>query len=138
MFRPLWDSFIDTLENAIQQFKNASQSEMPKQKTATPGSMVRSDRHLFRKRDRLYRKYRKSRNPKLHSRFLKLKHAIRRKSKQAYEHYLLDILGLNDLSDPSNTSPAPKACNKKLFSLLKHSKQDQWSLSLEKGWSHPH
>ena len=123
--QPLWDSFIEFIENAI---KKCIPVRNAKAKDGHP--WINGEiRHRFRKRDRLYRKYRKSGNPKLHSRFLKLKHAICRKSKQAYEHYLLDILGLNDPSDPSNTSPTLKACIKKLFSLLKHSKQDSSGVS---------
>ena len=123
--QPLWDSFIDTLENAIQKCIPVRNAKAKDGHPWINGEV----QHLLRKRDRLYRKYQKFGNHELHSRFLKLKHAIRRKSKQAYEHYLLDILGLNDASDPSNTSPTLKACNKKLFSLLKHSKQDSSGIS---------
>ena len=47
---------------------------------------------------------------------------VRRITDRAYEKYLKDILGINndgdDLDDP------PKVKTKKLYSLLKHSKQD--------------
>lgn len=100
-----------------------------KTKDATLGSMVNSAVFLGNATDSTGNiGSRKSGNPKLHFRFLKLKHVIHRKSKQAYENYLLDIL-LNDISNPSSNAPSQKVCTKKLYSLFKHSKQDSSGVS---------
>ena len=65
-----------------------------------------------------------------HSKFLNnYKHLVRRVSEKAYEKYLGDILGINneipdqDVGEP-HSPPPPKVKTKKLYSLLKHSKQD--------------
>ena len=49
---------------------------------------------------------------------------IKVKSDRAYEKYLGDIPGLNNDQEDSNGGEPPKVKTKKLYSLLKHSKQD--------------
>ena len=57
--------------------------------------------------------------------FLGLKHLVRRLFERSYQKYLGDILGLKaDTNDLDNNSAPPMVNNKKLYSLLKHSKQD--------------
>ena len=51
------------------------------------------------------------------------KHLVRRVTDRAYERYLGDILGLN-VTDSPEENLTPKLNTKKLYSLLKHSKQD--------------
>ena len=49
-------------------------------------------------------------------------------SERAYEKYIGDILGLNQETDDLDTPP--KVNTKKLYSLLKHSKQDSRGISI--------
>ena len=58
------------------------------------------------------------------SRFIEYKHLVRRVSDRASEKYLGDILGLNNDQEDQNGGEPPKVKTKKLYSLLKHSKQD--------------
>ena len=52
-----------------------------------------------------------------------LKHFVRRFTDRAYERYLGDILGINTTTEQEENS-TPKVNTKKMYSLLKHSKQD--------------
>ena len=76
----------------------------------------------MRKRDKLYRRWSRSGRPDDQKKFLDQKHLVPRITDRAYEKYLKDILGIyneeDDLVDP------PKVKTEKLYSLLKHSKQD--------------
>ena len=64
--------------------------------------------------------------------FQEYKHLVRRVTDSAYERYLGDILGMNTTTEQKENSPppaphprsSPKVNTKKMFSLLKHSKQD--------------
>ena len=56
--------------------------------------------------------------------FIEYKHLVRQVSDRAYEKYLGDILGLNNDQEDQNGGEPPKVKTKKLYSLLKHSKQD--------------
>ena len=64
-----------------------------------------------------------------HNKFLEQKHLVRRVSERAYEKYLGDILGLNNARDDQNIGEPPKVKTKKLYSLLKHSKQDSGGIA---------
>ena len=55
--------------------------------------------------------------------FLEYKHLVRRVMDRAYKRYLGDILGINTTTQQEENSP-PKVNTKKMYSLLKHSKQD--------------
>ena len=56
--------------------------------------ITQSIKREIRKRDRLYRKFLKSKDSKDRKAFLNSKHGVKRKIKTAYDKYLLDILGL--------------------------------------------
>ena len=83
------------------------------------------------KRDSLYDKYKRLRCPTDRCAFLQAKHLVKQKLKQAHNRYIEEILGLtNSLEQPESncqSSPEPHKstlASKKLFSLLKNSKQD--------------
>ena len=71
----------------------------------------------IRKRDHLYRKFKKTGDQGFRNKFLELRKAIKSKIKLSYETYLEGLLGLTDENSVCD--------NKKLFSFLKSSKQDQ-------------
>ena len=76
----------------------------------------------MRKRDKLYKRWSRSGRPDDQKKVLDQKHLVRRITDRAYEKYLKDILGLNNEED--DLDAPPKVKTKKLYSLLKHSKQD--------------
>ena len=80
-------------------------------------------RRLMRKRDKLYKRMKRSGRPSDTKKFLEYKHLVRRVIDRAYERYLGDILGINTTTQQEENSP-PKVNTKKMYSLLKHSKQD--------------
>ena len=77
----------------------------------------------MRKRDKLYKRMKRSGRPNDTKKFLEYKHLVRRVTDKAYERYLGDILGINTTTEQEENSP-PKLNTKKMCSLLKHSKQD--------------
>ena len=114
----LWDKFAGRLQHEID-------THIPIRKAGTKDGFPwinQEIRRLIRKRDKLYRRWSRSGRPDDQKKFLDQKHLVRRITDRAYEKYLKDILGINndgdDLDDP------PKVKTKKLYSLLKHSKQD--------------
>ena len=84
----------------------------------------------MRKRDKLYRRWSRSGRPDDQKKFLDQKHLVRRIIDRAYEKYLKDILGLND-EEHDLESPS-KVKTKKLYSLLKDSKQDPSGIAVLK------
>ena len=78
----------------------------------------------IRKRDRLYQKSKRSKDPRDRRAFLNSKHGVRHKLKVAYDIYLEDILGLN--KDSGNQT----FCRKKLFSFLKSSRADSQGIAV--------
>ena len=78
----------------------------------------------MRKRDKLYKRWSRSDRPYDQSKFLNYKHLVRWVSEKAYEKYLGDILGINNEIPDQDVGEPPKVKTKKLYSLLKHSKQD--------------
>lgn len=85
-------------------------------------------KRLIRKRDSLYIKHKKNKKVCDRNHFLKVKHLIKSKIKQAYHNYLEDILGLTDPQD-SNADTTSKFSSKKLFSLIKNSRQDSQGIA---------
>ena len=77
----------------------------------------------MRKRDKLYKRMKRSGRPKDTKKFLEYKHFVRRVTDRPYERYLSDILGINITTQQEENSPT-KVNTKKMYSLLKHSKQD--------------
>ena len=77
----------------------------------------------MRKRDKLYKRTKRSGRLNDTKKFLECKHIVRRVTDRAYERYLSDILGINTTTEQEENSPS-KVNTKKMYSLLKHSKQD--------------
>ena len=65
----------------------------------------------------------RSGRPNDSKKFLEHKHLVRRVTDRAYGRYLGDILGINKPSQQEENSP-PKVITKKMYTLLKHLKQD--------------
>ena len=61
--------------------------------------------------------------------FLRAKHAVKRKIRLSHDNYLEDILGLNIRSDNPEDVGKSDFSRKCLFSLLKNSKQDSQGIS---------
>ena len=76
----------------------------------------------MRKRDKLYKRMKRSGRPN-DTNILQYKHLVRRVTDRAYERYLGDILKINTTTEQEEKSPL-KVNTKKMYSLLKHSKQD--------------
>ena len=103
--------------------------------------MTQEIKRTIRKRDSLYDKYKRLRRPTDRCAFLEAKHLVKQKLKQAHDRYIEEILGLtNSIEQPEpncQSSPEPHKstlASKKLFSLLKNSKQDSKGIApLKKG-----
>ena len=76
----------------------------------------------MRKRDELYKWMKRSGRPNDTKKFLEYKHLVRSVTDRTYERYLGDILGINTTTEQEENSP-PKVNTKKMYSLLKHTKQ---------------
>ena len=115
----MWDKFASKLKQGIDKF-------IPTRKAGTRDGFPwinQEIRRLMRKRDKLYKRMKWSDRPNDTKKFQKYKHLVRRVTDRAYEHYLGDILGVNTTTEQEENSP-PKMNTKKMYSLLKHSKQD--------------
>ena len=77
----------------------------------------------MRKQDELYKRWSRSGRPYDQSRFIEYKHLVRRVSDKHIK-YLGDILDLNNDQEDQNGGEPPEVKSKKLYSLLKHFKQD--------------
>lgn len=114
----MWDKFASRLEQGIEKF-------IPTRKAGSRDGfpwITQEIRRLMRKRDKLYRRMKRSGRPNDTKKFQDYKHLVRRVTDRAYERYLGDILGTNTTDQEVNDPP--KVNTKKLYSLLKHSKQD--------------
>ena len=114
----LWDKFAGRLQQEIDK-------HIPIRKAGTRDGfpwITQEIRRLMRKRDKLYRRWSRSGRPDDQKKFLDQKHLVRRITDRAYEKYLKDILGINN--EANDLDAPPKVKTKKLYSLLKHSKQD--------------
>ena len=80
------------------------------------------------KRDKLYKRMKRSGRPNDTNKFLEYKHLVRRVTDRAYERHLGDILRINTTTEQEENSPS-KVNTKKMYSLLKHSKQDSSSVA---------
>ena len=120
----MWTEFKEALNSGIQKFVP---SKFAGNKKHLPWITQAIKREL-RKRDRLYNKFKKSKDSKDRKAFLNSKHGVKRKIKTAYEKYLLDILGLDGESGEQNQAFS----RKKLFSFLKSSKSDAQGIALLK------
>ena len=105
----LWLEFKEALSAGIGKF---IPTKFVGQKKHLPW-ITQPIRREIRKRDRLYKKFKRSKAPKDRKTFLNSKHGVKTKIKMAYDKYLEDILGLND-----DTGNQP-FCRKKLFAFLR-------------------
>ena len=116
----LWDEFVTKLQHGIDTYipirKARSRDGLP--------WINQEIRRLMRKRDRHYKRWTRSNRPVDHKKFLDYKHLVRRVSETAYEKYIGDILGLQQEADDPDLDTPTKVNTKKLYSLLKHSRQD--------------
>ena len=115
----LWDKFTSRLEQGIDKF-------FPTRKACTRDGFPwinQEIRRLMRKRNRLYKRMKRSGRPNDTKKFQEYKHLVRRVTDRTYECYLVDILGINTTTEQEENSPA-KVNTKKMKSLLNHSKQD--------------
>ena len=108
----LWYDFTSTLNQLC---KESIPSKLIRGKPSLPW-ITQEIKRLIRKRDSLYSQSKKSNEEDIKHQFKALRQKIKKKIKILYERYLNDLLGLSE----SN-----KTCDKKLFSFLKSSRQDQ-------------
>ena len=120
----LWTEFKEALNSGIEKF---IPSKFTGNKKHLPW-ITQSIKREIRKRDRLYRKFLKSKDSKDRKAFLNSKHGVKRKIKTAYDKYLLDILGLEGDTGKENQVFS----RKKLFSFLKSSKTDAQGIAVLK------
>ena len=121
----LWDKFVTRLQQGKDEF-------IPVRKTGTRDGFSwinQENRRLIRKRDKLYKRGSRSGRLYDHNKFLEQKHLVRRVSERAYEKYLGNILGLNNERDDRIMGEPSKVKTKKLYSFLKHSKQDSGAIA---------
>ena len=114
----LWDKFANKLQRGIDK-------HIPIRRSGTKDGFPwinKEIRRLMRKRDKLHKPWSRSGQPNDQKKFLDQKYLVCRITERAYEKYLKDILGLNNEED--DLVAPPKVKTKKLYSLLKHSKQD--------------
>ena len=114
----MWDKFTSRLQQGIDK-------HIPTRSSGTKDGFPwinQEIRRLMRKRDKLYRRWSRSGRPDDQKKFCDQKHLVRRIIGRAYEKYLKDILGLNN--EEHDLESPPKVKTKKLYSLLKHSKQN--------------
>ena len=117
----LWDDFTNTLQNACNKY---IPTKTARHKDKLPWVGVRLSR-LYRKRDRIYKKLVKSRSPENTQAYKNIKHLARKETKLAYKKYLEDILNTGQTENTQH-----KGFNsKRLYTLLKHSRQDSTSVA---------
>ena len=108
-----------TLSNSIQE---GIYTNIPSKMTLTKFPWINADiKRLYRRRDNAYTKFKSNKNSKEH--YLKLKHQCRKETKMTFQRYLEDILNVTTPT-PADKYQNHKPKNKKLYSLLKHSRQD--------------
>ena len=106
----LCDEFAGRLQQGIDSF-------IPTRKAGTTDGLPwinREIRRLIRKRDKHYKCWSRSGRPVDQTKFLQLKHLVRRLLDRAHEKYLQDILGLSNETDDHAGEAPPKVKTKKL------------------------
>ena len=109
----LWTDFTTTLDKLVQECIPA---KLIRGKSSLPW-ITQEIKRLIRKRDSLYRKFKRSGDSDMKTKFQTLRQQIKKKIKDSYQAYLENLLGLNDEDS--------KCDSKKLFSFLKNSRCDQ-------------
>lgn len=116
----LWENFSSTLNNLTDKWIPSKQSSI---RNHLP--WVNQDiKKLIRRRNRAFTKVKKTSSSSDRKKFLDLKHLVRKKVKEAYNQYLEHILNLNNTDATVKTKPNTK----KLYSLIKHSRQESSSI----------
>ena len=101
-----WDMFASRLEQGIDKF-------IPTREAGTRDGFPwinQEIRRLRRKRDKLYKRMKRSGRPNDTKKFLDYKHLIRKVTGRAYARYLGDVLGINTTTEQEENSP-PKVTN---------------------------
>ena len=114
----LWDEFANKLQEGIDTY-------IPIREARTRNGLPwinKEIRRLMLRRDKYYKRWARSCRRTDQKKFIEYKNLVRRVSEMAYEKYSWDVLGLQQESD--DLDPPTKVNTKKLYSLLKHSKQD--------------
>ena len=122
----LWSDLKQHIEDGIKQH---IPSKRVSGKNKLPWVTVDIKR-LIRKRDKLFYRQRTSGVPSDRVHYKNIKHLVQRKMRTAYNRYVEDILGLMDTHITEDV-PAEKQTYvpKKLFTFLKHAKQDSGSIA---------
>ena len=125
--KELWSHFTLALQAACSKFIPTKTARSKDKFPWIDSKLIR----LYRKRDRQYKKMVKTKQSKDRENYLKTKHLTRIQTKQAYKKYLEDILNVNQNQETSTQNPTLpyKPNTKKLYTLLKHSKQDSASVA---------
>lgn len=116
----LWNSFLSSLEEGVNNF-------IPSKWSSTKNKLPWVDfalKRLYRKRDKAYRKYKKHNTLNLREQYLNIKHLCRKETKRAYQKYLEGILNIDNSDSTPHDNTQIRPNTKKLYSLLKHSRQD--------------
>ena len=95
----LWDKFASRLEQGIDKFISTRKDGFP--------WINQEIRRLMRKRDKLYKRMKRSDRPNDTKKLLEYKHLVRRVTDRAYEHYIGDILGINTTTEQEENIPPP-------------------------------
>ena len=111
----LWTDFTTTLDK-LHVVQECIPAKLIRGKSSLPW-ITQEIKRLIRKRDSLYRKFKRSGDSDIKTKFQTLRQQIKKKIKDSYQAYLENLLGLNDEDS--------KCDSKKLFSFLKNSRCDQ-------------
>ena len=118
----LWSDFVTTIDTYA---SKCVPTKTIRGKTSLPW-ITQDIRRQIRRKDDLYRKFKKTGDQVFRNKFLSQRKLLKRNIKASHNSYLEGLLGLTDENSVCN--------NKKLFSFLKSSKQDQTgSPPLQKG-----
>ena len=121
----LWVRFKSSIETGISKF-------VPVKHIGSKKSLpwvTKSIKKLIHKRDKLYQKLKHSRsNQQLWTKFKKFKTLIKSKIKCSYDLHLENLLDIAD-SDSEHPDTQNKFSTKKLYNLIKNSKQDSQTIS---------
>ena len=111
----LWENFSNTLQELTEKWIPSKQSSV---RNHLP--WVNQDiKKLIRRRNRAFKRVKNTSSSSDRKKFLDLKHLVRKKVKEAHTQYLESILNIN-----TDAPVQHKPNTKKLFSLIKHSRQE--------------
>jgi len=120
----LWETFITTLQKSIK-------THIPHKTTKTKDNspwITAEIRHMIKRRDRLYKRKKKSNHTEDINKFKKCKHQVQRMLRQAYWTYIEGIIDPQTEENKDPTDSTPQATSKRLFTFIKHRKKDNSSI----------